>query len=98
MNIVMDEVLKPLVLLRKIYSSNPMLSQYIKLFDSLIEKERTLFESYSGNHSKYQEELIKYKVILEEKCNSNIESNLYDIYNAEINLIKVTLEKLKKSE
>ena len=94
MNAQLEKILKPLNMLKDMYSSNSMLSGYMKIFDGIIEKEKELFNLYYENPSKYIEELTSYRNILKEKCNKNIDPNLYDIYNAEIDLISVNIKKL----
>jgi len=93
--IALEEILNPVKILKSLYGSNPLLSNYIKVFDDILEKETVLYNDNYNDLEKYLAALNEYKKSLQEKCNHNIDPNLFDIYKAEINLIDINLAKIK---
>lgn len=93
--ISIEEILTPVKTLKSIYGSNPLLSNYIKVFDDILEKETVLYNENHNDSEKYLATLNEYKKSLQEKCNQNIDPNLFDIYKAQINLIDINIAKIK---
>lgn len=90
----LEEILTPVKMLKNLYGSNPSLSNYIKVFDDILEKETVLYNENHNDSGKYYTALSEYKKSLQDKCNHNIDPNLFDIYKAEINLIDINLSKM----
>lgn len=93
--ITLEEILIPVKMLKSLYGSNPLLSNYIKVFDDILEKEIVLYNKNYNDPGKYSAALSEYKKSLQEKCSHNIDPNLFDIYKAEINFIDINVAKIE---